>query len=461
MGEGGDEVVARAGDAGADRADRTVADLRDLGVGQPEQLCQDECNTPIWHQTGYELSQHNRVRDVAAYESGTPPSRTRCGQTDGLVEAGGDCRPPAARAEVVHRDSSGDSEQPRTSGRLTPIGRKRAECPKICLLSKIACLVVRHKVCMQAPEISLRGPDEIRCGRLVPGARGDGGASHSVMPHRRSPQPPARVRTRAPAFRNHHPNGSDYLTMRCSDWREATSAIIDGELVEGLALDDLAAHEAVCEPCRTWRAQAEQITRGYRIGPADQVPDLVADVLSLTEPVRRRRRSLTRVLRAALIVVAISQLILTLPAFAIADAESTHVTHEVAAFNAALAIGLFWVALWPYRAIGLLPVMTALVGILVTITVPDILVGHVHWERETMHVLLVIALGLLAALAKRSDGTPDVPRSPGVDGRPATGRALIGVHGEGAVPRPARRQAGSASISAAGQITSGRQDRAA
>lgn len=218
--------------------------------------------------------------------------------------------------------------------------------------------------------------------------------------------------------------------MRCSDWREAASANIDGELVEGLALEDLAAHEAVCEPCRTWRAQAEQITRGYRIGPADQVPDLVAAVLALTEPVRRRRgRSPTLVLRGALIVVAITQLILALPAFAIADAESMHVTHEVAAFNAAFAIGLFWVALWPYRAIGLLPVMTALVGILVTITVPDILVGHVHWERETMHVLLVIALGLLAALAKRSDGTPDVPRSPGVDGRPATGRALIGTPG--------------------------------
>ena len=152
----------------------------------------------------------------------------------------------------------------------------------------------------------------------------------------------------------------DYYGMNCEAAREGISALLDGEQ-PGLERSSLDAHLAGCRACRAWREEAHELTGG----PADIRLPIPAPSASLMRALRQaeRRRHWWRSLaltRGALALVAVGQLVVTIPALLLGtDHEAPiHVAHELGAFDMALAVGFLVAVLRPSRAQG----MRTLVG---------------------------------------------------------------------------------------------------
>jgi predicted anti-sigma-YlaC factor YlaD len=207
--------------------------------------------------------------------------------------------------------------------------------------------------------------------------------------------------------------------MYCTQYREALSARLDGEPL-GLPTEELDQHVESCAGCAAWSAAATRATRLVRLGAAPEVPDLSARILAATGPPRpagavararrsaRRPGSLTAAVRVALAAAGAVQAGIGWPALALGMdtmQAPTHVAHESGAWNVALAVALLAVARRPRYATGLLPLLAAFVAVLTMVSLPDVLVGEVPAGRIADHLLLVGALGLVAALAR-------LPRQP-------------------------------------------------
>jgi predicted anti-sigma-YlaC factor YlaD len=254
--------------------------------------------------------------------------------------------------------------------------------------------------------------------------------------------------------------------MSCDRYREALSARLDGEQA-GLPTADLDAHLAGCPDCAGWQDAAARATRLVRLAPAPEVPDLSAAVLAavpVPAPAVRFRgvsRDLVGVLlRAGLVLVAIGQAAVGWPALAMGEetmGAPLHVAHESGSWNLALAVALLAVARRPRYAAGLVPLLTAFVGVLAIFSVPDIVSGHVPYDRLADHLLLVGGLVMVAALAHHSRGPATGP----LDGRGVTGSdSGAGEAGEAGEPVPARpRWAGGAQAAAGGDVPAGGTER--
>ena len=227
--------------------------------------------------------------------------------------------------------------------------------------------------------------------------------------------------------------------MDCTIYREAISAAIDGEDpgCEGAAV---AAHLAGCPACRAWAEAAGRVTRRARVGVADVVPDLTAAILAgvaggsegpaagprLEAPGRRRPAAPARprrrpvgspavVARLGLLMVAVAQLLLAVPALLGRDAgASIHVAHEQGSWDLALAVGLLVVVFQPRRAAALLAVMAALAGGLALTMAVDIAAGRTNAAAEAPHGLAFLGLGLLWLLSREVHAA--VPKRPPLAG---------------------------------------------
>lgn len=195
--------------------------------------------------------------------------------------------------------------------------------------------------------------------------------------------------------------------MRCDRFREAASARLDGEPV-GVAEATLDQHQATCPDCARWLADATRLTRQLRLAVVD-VPDLSARVLAdVVLPTRRvlRRRLL---LRAALALVAVTQLAIALPSLAgigVGMPMSAHVAHESAAFDIAVGVALLAAALAPRRAAGLAPLLGTFVVVLAVLSAHDLIDGEVTTARELTHVATVLGLVLLVLLDRTERALP-------------------------------------------------------
>jgi predicted anti-sigma-YlaC factor YlaD len=125
--------------------------------------------------------------------------------------------------------------------------------------------------------------------------------------------------------------------------------------------------------------------------------------------VRRRPSGLVLALdarRAVLLVVAATQLALSLPLLVAGEQGATgHVTRELGAFSVAFAAGLLVVVWQPHRAAGLLPVAVALAAALVLGAGADLLSGRTAPLAEGHHLVELVGLGLLRGVA-RTSGAP-------------------------------------------------------
>jgi predicted anti-sigma-YlaC factor YlaD len=199
--------------------------------------------------------------------------------------------------------------------------------------------------------------------------------------------------------------------MRCAQIRVALSAILDGE-EPGLHREEIAAHLAGCEDCRAWRSAAGSITEVVRSAAAP-APDLTEQVLAAVaadRPAPVRSTAHPGVLRWALGISAVAQLLLALPAL-VADPNAAdsamHASREMASFDVAVAIGFLFVAGRPAWARALVPVAVALAGCLLLTSTIDVSDGAAQLGHELNHLLAgvqAVLLWLLARANRTSNG---------------------------------------------------------
>jgi predicted anti-sigma-YlaC factor YlaD len=195
--------------------------------------------------------------------------------------------------------------------------------------------------------------------------------------------------------------------MQCPVYREALSARLDGEPlgVPERALDE---HLATCAACAAWADDAALVTRRARLAAAPAVPDLTARVLQalpreLPGTAAAARARLTEsALRLALLAIGVAQAGIAWPVLADGSMSApVHLAHETGAWNLALAAAFLAVAAAPRLAAGALPFLGTFAVLLSVVTVQDLGAGHVHVDRAVAHLLLIVGVLLVGAMAWR------------------------------------------------------------
>lgn len=175
--------------------------------------------------------------------------------------------------------------------------------------------------------------------------------------------------------------------------------MLDGEpMPQAVAAVD--AHVAGCASCRSWQEAAHRLARTTRLAPAttraDDTPRILRAVIA-DRTVRRVTRG-RRVIRAGLVVAALAQLVVIIPALVLGNAGSgvpLHASRELGAFNLALAVGFAAAAVRPALARGMLPLMGAANAGLVALAAIDTVAGATTVLAETPHLIAVGGLVLL------------------------------------------------------------------
>jgi predicted anti-sigma-YlaC factor YlaD len=252
--------------------------------------------------------------------------------------------------------------------------------------------------------------------------------------------------------------------MACERWREMLSAQLDGE--DDPALRPLVdEHLAGCAGCREWLDAAAAVNRLTRTGKVPDVPDLSAAILAAlpAQPVRARwwrRLPVAAMLYVALGLVGAVQIILGLAQIGGADAAGHvhlgtsaapgHLWNESAAWNAAVGAGYLFIALRRTRPVGLVPMLTAFVGMLLLLSFNDLTGGRVDVARLVGHGFVIVGYLLVVALSRGVGGSV---RPPGA--RVGAGWRLDGS--AGAEPEaPVARRPGLRLVPPAGPLTARR-----
>jgi predicted anti-sigma-YlaC factor YlaD len=234
------------------------------------------------------------------------------------------------------------------------------------------------------------------------------------------------------------------------------SAQLDGE-------DDPADRESVdehlagCADCRAWLDRAATVNRLTRTGVATPAPDLSAAIMAALpggdgpgaeasarvsrwwHPTRAR---LAAALYIALAAVGSVQLILGLDqvggdgtgahVHAGLDATPGHLWHESAAWNVAVGAGYLFIALRRNRPTGLVPMLSAFVGMLLLLSLNDLTADRVDSTRLVSHGFVILGYLLVVALSKV---TPETAGPPGARSTGGSGwRAHFIDEDEVAVP---------------------------
>jgi hypothetical protein len=218
------------------------------------------------------------------------------------------------------------------------------------------------------------------------------------------------------------PMSTDEELAGCLAAREWVSAHRDGEAFEDT---EAVRHLETCTACAAWLAGLDGLSGRLRLRPATQ-PDLVGPALAAwreeTAGHGHRRlaagRALLWVAAVTGLTLAASRLVGVPP---LSERISAHAGRELAALEAALAIG-FTLAAWrPRRHAGGL-VWVALTAAALTLlgSGADVLAGRSHVGGEVAHLpLLAGALGL--ALTRPGRPRHRLGAAPAPDGPPSTG----------------------------------------
>ncbi len=198
--------------------------------------------------------------------------------------------------------------------------------------------------------------------------------------------------------------------MQCDDIRIALSARLDGEET-GVPDETLTAHLGACSSCRAWVADATEVTRRVRVTPVDPAPDLAHAVLAAMVPPPRARRAPAAVLRAALTITGVLQVVVALRLLSIGpDDEALHVVREIVLWEATLGIGFLSAAARPHLARGMAPLVALFCVAVVFGGVADLAGGHTTVAAEAFHLVALVGFALLAWLAHRAGGSRGAPR---------------------------------------------------
>ena len=202
------------------------------------------------------------------------------------------------------------------------------------------------------------------------------------------------------------------------------SAQLDGEddPADRARVDE---HLAGCAGCREWLDQAAMVNRLTRTGVVADVPDLSAAILAaLPGPPAVANRPPWRIGAGAALYVALAavgavQLILGLAqvgggvgsghAHAGLDATPGHLWHESAAWNVAVGAGFLFIALRRTRPTGLVPMLTAFVGMLLLLSVNDLSAARVDATRLVSHGFVILGYLIVVALSRVTGGSAQPP----------------------------------------------------
>jgi predicted anti-sigma-YlaC factor YlaD len=203
--------------------------------------------------------------------------------------------------------------------------------------------------------------------------------------------------------------------MRCTRFREAVSARIDGE-DPGLPTRTIDAHLAECPDCRSWADAAVSPALRSVASPDDPNaidPALLVGLVWSNAAAAPARHGLLSTLewRVVLAVIGLVQVALAWPGGVLDDGHaSIHLAHELTAWDMGLAAGFLVVAWRPARAWGMLPLVGVLVAAMVVTSGFDLVWGHALLGRETVHALALAGLGCVWALARRAPRSSVVVR---------------------------------------------------
>jgi predicted anti-sigma-YlaC factor YlaD len=179
--------------------------------------------------------------------------------------------------------------------------------------------------------------------------------------------------------------------MKCTQIRDALSARLDGE-DPGVDETALYQHLAGCSACRGFAQDAEDLHRVVRLEPAPAIPDLAPAILAaIGEDTRaahapaRDHRELVRLLRWALVAVALAQIAVAIPALLGDAGLPVHTARHLGSFDLAIAVGFLFAAWKPSRIAGMLPVLAALAVCLVVSALLDVGSGNTAVLGESHH----------------------------------------------------------------------------
>lgn len=184
----------------------------------------------------------------------------------------------------------------------------------------------------------------------------------------------------------------------CERWREAISALSDGEQ-GGLDPRLVEAHVARCPGCAAFRADVDRLGGIAPVRSDAGVPDLGRRVARRAAADDRRSRS--PLLRFVLAAVAVEVIVLSLPELVLGEDPSTagHASRHLGAFSVAYAVALLMVVRRPARARTILPVAAVLGGALLITAVVDVAEGRIPLVEETLHLPELLSVLLVWRLA--------------------------------------------------------------
>jgi predicted anti-sigma-YlaC factor YlaD len=185
--------------------------------------------------------------------------------------------------------------------------------------------------------------------------------------------------------------------VECTRCRELLSDLLDGR-ADAESAGAAEVHVATCAACRRHREELVALQRLVRLRPAAAVPDQTAVILARARPPLSGRFEW---IRYALVAVALTQLMFALPGLVLGEDAGVpaHLARHAGSLGAALAIGMLYVAWRPERAIGLLPIAAALAACMAVTAVADIVTGRAGALGEGAHVLELVGLALVWAIA--------------------------------------------------------------
>ncbi len=207
---------------------------------------------------------------------------------------------------------------------------------------------------------------------------------------------------------------SDWKSMDCSRWREALSAMADGEASE---IDErlVAAHVARCPGCRSYKEMVESSPNMVSLSESADMPDLSKTISKLNAAADRAAH--WSILRIILAVVAVQVMAFALPALVLGEEQdtATHSARHLGAFGVAYGVALLVVVVRPARARSILPVALVLAGAQVIAAVVDLATGRIPLVGEARHlpqIVSVFLIWLLAVPLTRRGGAKAAPTDP-------------------------------------------------
>ena len=220
---------------------------------------------------------------------------------------------------------------------------------------------------------------------------------------------------------------SDWKDVDCSRWRDAISALADGEQAD---IDErlVTAHLARCAACQAYQDTIQTSPTNVRAGDPAGMPDLSKAISKLNAAADRAAH--WSVLRIVLAVVAAQVIAFALPALILGEEHgvATHAARHLGAFGVAYGVALFVVVARPARARSILPVALVLAGAQVLGAIVDLATGKIPLFGEARHLPQIISVFLIWFLAvpstRRGDAVAEPterPRLKIVDGKRQAG----------------------------------------